>query len=105
MSPDDCRELQRRLVDDLAVLRTQFQEAVANYSVRVQGMLAEAGDTLAGDDPARLGKADLEARMDALRELLREVEHVRLKPARGRRKDLRAVQRVANSACEVVSEW
>jgi hypothetical protein len=73
--------------------------------VRVQGMLAEAGDTLTGDDPARLGKAELEARMDALREVLREVEHAQLKPAKGRRKDLRLVQRIADRTCEVTSEW
>jgi hypothetical protein len=105
VSVDECRALQRRLSDDLAVLRTQFQEAVANYSVRVQGMLAEAGDTLAGDDPARLGKAELEARVHALREVLHDVEHVHLKPTKGRRKDLRAVQRVADRVGEVVSDW
>lgn len=105
MSADECRALQLRLADDLAVLRTQFQEAVANYSVRVQGMLAEAGDALAGDDPSRLGKEELHARAAALRELLDHVEHAQLKPAKGRRKDLRAVQRIADRACEVTSEW
>ena len=105
MSADACRALQLRMVDDLALLRTQFQEAVANYSVRVQGMLAEAGDGLAGDDPARLGKAELDARAHALRELVRDIERVQLKPAKGRRKDLRAVQRVAERVSEVVSEW
>jgi hypothetical protein len=105
VSDDDCRALQHRLADELAVLRTQFQEAVANYSVRVQGMLAEAGDGLVADDPARLGKEELHARAAALRELLHEVEHARLKPAKGRRKDLRLVQRIADHACEVVSEW
>ena len=105
MSADECRALQRRLADDLATLRTQFQEAVANYSVRVQGMLAEAGDTLAGDDPTRLGKAELEARVHALHEVLHDVEHVHLKPTKGRRKDLRTVQQVADRVCEVVSEW
>jgi hypothetical protein len=105
VTPDECRALQRRLADDLAALRTQFQEAVANYSVRVQGMLAEAGDTLAGDEPARLGKAELEARVHALREVLHDVEHVHLKPTKGRRKDLRAVQRLADRVCEVVSDW
>jgi hypothetical protein len=43
--------------------------------------------------------------MDALRELLHGVEHIQLKPAKGRRKDLRAVQRIADRACEVMSEW
>ncbi len=105
MSADECRALQRRLADDLATLRTQFQEAVANYSVRVQGMLAEAGDGLVADDPSRLGKADLEVRMNTLREMLRDIGHVQLKPAKGRRKDLRLVQEIAERSCEVVSDW
>jgi hypothetical protein len=105
VSAEECRDLQRRLTDELASLRTQFQEAVANYSVRVQGMLAEAGDALVADDPSRLGKADLEVRMNTLRELLRDVGHVQLKPARGRRKDLRAVQAIAERSSEVVGDW
>ena len=97
--------MQVRLADDLVVLRSQFQEALANYSVRVQGMLAEAGDALVADDPSRLGKEELHARAAALRELLHQVEHARLKPAKGRRKDLRLVQQIADRAAEVVSEW
>jgi hypothetical protein len=100
-----CRELQRRLAEDLVNVRGQFQEAVANYSVRVQGMLAEAGDSLAGDDPARLAASDVKARTEVLREVLRDVEALSLKPARGRRRDLRAIQLVAERACEMVSDW
>lgn len=105
MSAQECRALQRRLAEDLATLRTQFQEAVANYSVRVQGMLAEAGDALVADDPSRLGKADLEGRMNTLREMLRDVDRAKLRPARGRRRDLRTVQEIAERSCEVVSDW
>jgi hypothetical protein len=102
---DACRDLQTRLADRLATLRGQFQEAVASYSVRVQGMLADVGDTLAADDPARLGAAELSARSDALRRALREVEQLNLKPSKGRRRDLKAIQRVVEHASEVVAEW
>jgi hypothetical protein len=100
-----CRELQAQLAERLVGLRGQFQEAVASYSVRVQGILADVGDTLAADDPARLGSRELSARTEALRRALREVEQLSLKPSKGRRRDLKAVQRVAEHASEVVAEW
>jgi hypothetical protein len=100
-----CQELQAQLAELLVGLRGQFQEAVASYSVRVQGMLADVGDTLAADDPTRLGPAELSARAEALRRALREVEHLNLKPSKGRRRDLKAVQRVAEHASEVVADW
>ena len=104
-SADDCRELQAQLAERLVGLRGQFQEAVASYSVRIQGMLADVGDTLAADDPGRLGSAELSARAEALRRALRLVEHLDLKPSKGRRRDLKAVQRVAEHASEVIAEW
>jgi hypothetical protein len=102
---DDCRALQAQLAERLIRLRGEFQEAVASYSVRVQGMLADVGDTLAADDPARLGHAELTARAETLRRALRQVDHLDLKPSKGRRRDLKAVQRVAEQASEVVAEW
>ncbi|HEV8636479.1 MAG TPA: hypothetical protein VG370_19835 [Chloroflexota bacterium] len=105
LSADACRDLQGQLAERLVALRGQFQEAAASYSVHVQGMLADVGDTLAADDPSRLGSAELSTRAEALRRVLREVEQLSLKPSKGRRRDLKAIQRIAEHVSEVVAEW
>lgn len=94
--PAAVAALQRELADRLLALRGQFQEAVANFSVRVQGELAHLGDGLL-DDPSSLGADDRAERLRALRAAIEELEKVDLKPSKGRRKDLRRVDRLTRS--------
>src|SRR5207248_3619282 len=85
----------RELADQLAHLRSEFQEAVACYSLRVQGILAEIGDALAADDPGKLSSRELKARRRLLREAIDRAGAMKLKPAKGRRRDLKAVEALA----------
>src|SRR5947209_2793645 len=86
--PDAYEQMRGRLAEQLADLRAQFQEAVASYSVRVQGQLAEAGDVLVAVDPGKLSKAERQARERALRAALDRLGNLSLKPGKGRRRDL-----------------
>jgi hypothetical protein len=98
-------ELRGRLVEQLADLRAQFQEAVASYSVKVQGQLADVGDMLAADEPGSLSRSELAARTDALRGAVDRVMALSLKPAKGRRRDLKAVQELSEELAKTLSDW
>src|SRR5579871_1579786 len=98
--PDDRRsgalgELQRALAERLVGTRADFHEAVSCYSVRIQGVLAHVADVLNEEGPPL---SDDEAR-DRERTLQRAMDHLEsleLKPAKGRRRDLKAVENLAN---------
>ncbi len=68
---------------------------MACYSLRVQGILAEVSDALAAEDPGKLSTTELKARRRLLRDAIDRAGAVSLKPARGRRRDLKAVERLA----------
>ena len=58
-------------------------------------MLAEVSDALAAEDPGKLSGSELKARRHQLRDALDLVASVKLKPAKGRRRDLKAVEVLA----------
>lgn len=97
--------MQRELSERLALLRGMFQEAIAAYSVRVQGRLADVGEQLLGDDPTRLGADERRRRAKALKRAIDAIDQLGLKPARGRRRDLKAVQDVAKRLSAELEEW
>lgn len=71
----------------------------------MQGQLADVGDMLAADEPGSLSESERTARAAALRDALDRVMRLSLKPAKGRRRDLRAVQKLADSLAGTLSEW
>jgi hypothetical protein len=101
---DDCAALQAHIAEHLVVLRAEFQETVASYSVRVQGMLSQAGDLLL-DDTGKLSATDRKHRERGLRRIVEALEALDLKPAKGRRRDLKAVERFATQLGDEVAEW
>ncbi|HZQ99474.1 MAG TPA: hypothetical protein VFC93_11745 [Chloroflexota bacterium] len=102
---DAYDQLRARLAEQLVDLRAQFQEAVASYSVKVQGELAEAGDILTADDPTPLSRRERQARAQALRAALARVGSLSLKPGKGRRRDLKAIQELARDLARELAEW
>lgn len=103
-SDDLCVALQRELAEQLVTLRAEFQEAVASYSVRVQGVLAQAGDLLV-DESARPAEAEHKRRARLLRGALDDLGNLGLKPAKGRRRDLKVVEEFAANLSDEIAEW
>lgn len=101
---DDCIALQSHIAVRLGVLRTEFQGVVASYSVRVQGMLSQAGDILM-DDAEKLTPSDRKRREKALRRVLEALDALDLKPSKGRRRDLKAIELFANQLGDAVATW
>ena len=104
VAADAYEALQRRLADSLVMLRAEFREAVESYSVRVQGMVTRAADALA-EDPAALSEAQRRARSSLLRQALKDLDGLGVKPAKGRRKDLKRIEKFVDDLCDSVAEW
>jgi hypothetical protein len=100
----ELNALKRALAERLLGTRAEFQEAVICYSVRVQGMLARIGDVL-DEDFDGLSAEDAHNRERALRRALDHLESLDLKPAKGRRRDLKAVETLAADLAAEISDW
>ena len=101
---DDGGALQAHIADRLVTLRAQFQEAISTYSVRVQGMLSHCGD-LVDEDFKKLSAPDRKHRERALQRILVAMDAMDLKPAKGRRRDLKEIQTFATKLSGEVAEW
>jgi hypothetical protein len=97
------RARQRQLRERLLTLRAEFQEAVTTYSLRVQAMLAEVEDALP-DDLSLLSEGALKVRRRALRKGVARAATIMLKPAKGRRCDLKAVEMLAETLQELLDQ-
>jgi hypothetical protein len=100
----DVDALKRALAERLLGTRAEFQEAVICYSVRIQGVLARIGDVL-GEDFDGLSVEDARNRERALRRALDQVESLDLKPSKGRRRDLKAVETLAADLAAEMADW
>ena len=99
-----AREQQQRLLGQVVALRAQFQESIAYYSVRVQGLLAIVGDVL-DEDLRMCTSAEQIARVTAIRLATEHINAMKIKPSRGRRRDLKAIEDVADELTSLVAEW
>ena len=101
---DTYDALQNRLADGLVMLRAEFREAVESYAVQVQGMVTQAADAI-GEDPAALSPAQRRARASAIRRALKSLDGLDVKPAKGRRKDLKRIEKFVAELCDTIAEW
>ncbi|TAK23787.1 MAG: hypothetical protein EPO26_08055 [Chloroflexota bacterium] len=104
ISRDEFAECQRDLRDRLAGVRAEFEEALAHYSVRVQGELARIGDAVS-DSSNSSDASERARRAEVIREATRAIRELRLKPERGRRRDLRTVEELAKDLTERIADW
>lgn len=93
-------EAARLLADEVEALRTTCREAVQAYELRVSAQLAATVDLLRG---AAGGNANLPGQV-RLAEALAAVRAVKLKPKRGRLKDLARLQQLAEELSELLGE-
>src|SRR5262249_48963613 len=101
---DELDALKRALAERLLGTRAELQEAVICYSVRVQGILARIGDVLAEEFDG-LSAEDARSRERALRRALDHVDSLDLKPSKGRRRDLKAVETLAADLAAEMADW
>lgn len=93
--------LQALLLEELASVRSAFRDSVGAYLLRVDSNLVHVVDLLT--DAAATG--DRTASMAALRQACDLIERLRLKPEKGRRKDLHAVEELAGLLDALTASW
>ena len=96
------QELAREVVLEIHALRVALDDALQTFGARVQGNLAGAARRL---EEAALGESEAplpSAR--ALGGLLRDLRAVKLKPRKGRAKDLNRIDRVADELAELAGD-
>ena len=101
---DECAELQKQIAERLVILRSEFQECVANYSIRIQGLISQIGDILA-EEPTKLTGPDRKARIKALHQTLNKLDKLDLKPSKGRRRDLKAIEKFSDEISSEIATW
>lgn len=92
------------LAERLAALRAEFREIIANYAVNVQGAITQLGDELA-EPPGRLSSAERKSRTRALRQAVAQLDDLDLKPSKGRRRDLKKVEKYVARLSRTVADW
>ncbi len=98
---DDVESARRLLVQRLAGVRADFEESAAQYTLRVLGRLAEITDTIT--DTA--SETHPQQRLTMLRDALRCLDALDIKASRGRRKDLRAIERALDELDTTLADW
>jgi hypothetical protein len=93
---------QAELRDALRTLRTLIKEVGGNYLAGLQAEVARAEHALAGFDEANRPSRKQLAQMKALCRLLSELD---LKPRKGRRRDLKTLDKTIGQLSEAVDNW
>jgi Fe-S-cluster formation regulator IscX/YfhJ len=89
---------QRELSAELKTLRVLVKEVGGNYLAGLQADIARVDRALADVDPNQ-------RRMAELRRMLVSIEQLDLKPHKGRRRDLKALDKLIGQLTEIVEEW
>lgn len=93
----------------LGHLRGAFRESAESYAARIEGDLSSivrAVRLAAGPEAARTRKGELPERVrHDLRDMQALLADLRLKPAKGRRKDLHRVEELVADLLARTSEW
>ncbi len=102
-SPEEER-LRRELVAELDRVRADLRESVAVFRMRLEGQITQVQDALASPDLME-EVADAEARAETLQAMLEAVRNLRVKPEKGRRRDLKRFERLIEGLCNRVASW
>lgn len=98
----DAKQLRAELCSELTVLRTTFQDIVARYQSNLEAQMLACIEMFSGDRSDELpGMAEDEKQ---LRTALEAVKKLRLKPQKGRLKDLRQIQAAIERIVELSSQ-
>lgn len=89
MSGDKAREQVRELARELAGLRSLVEETAGQFELNVKARIDELLHVL--DSPAENPRAAL-PRLGALEKMTAKIRRVRVKPHRGRAKDMKRLQ-------------
>lgn len=97
--PRRKQEIAREIVLELQAMRGGLEELVQAYTARVDGQIATAARQL---EQGVMGESERELpSTKSLNKLLRELRDTKLKPRKGRAKDLKRMENVADALSEL----
>ena len=97
-------DLQHPIVaEELAFLRKAFRDLAAAYTGQVEGEITGLLDLVKGD--AQNGRKLPASRAHDLRDMLSLLRSLEIKPAKGRRRDLKKVETLLEELRRIVERW
>ena len=100
----DEERLRRELVAELDRVRAELRESIAMFRMRLEGQITQIQDALSSPDLAE-ELPDAQARAEALLAMREAIRSLRVKPEKGRRRDLRRFERLIQALCDQVASW
>jgi len=99
----DEERLRQELSARLDVVRAELREAVEVFRLRLEGQIAQVQDALAVPDP---GSGELgSSHAEAIASMLDQVRRLRVKPEKGRRRDLKRLEVLIEALRDQVTSW
>jgi hypothetical protein len=84
------------LLAELKHLRLMFRETLTAYGARVEGSICQVAESVRGMESSGKGVAGARQAREA-RDLLALLRELRLKPSKGRRRDLRRIEEAVSN--------
>ena len=91
------------VAEELAFLRKSFKELLSTFGTQVEAEIAQLQIVVAAESESR--KQAPSSRAPDLRDMLMLLRSFDIKPARGRRRDLKRVETLVADLREIVDRW
>jgi hypothetical protein len=91
------------VAEELAFLRKSFKELISAYSTQVEADIAQLQILIAAETDSK--KKFPASRVADLRDMLMLLRNFDIKPARGRRRDMKKVEALVQDLRETVERW
>ena len=102
--PKDAAALPLKPVaEELAFLRKSFKELVSAYSTQIEADIAQIQIVIAAETDSK--KKFATSRVADLRDMLMLLRSFEIKPARGRRRDLKKVESLVKDLRDIADRW
>ncbi|NOZ27160.1 MAG: hypothetical protein GXP39_03780 [Chloroflexi bacterium] len=100
----DEERLRRELVAELDKVRADLRESVAMFRMRLEGRITQVQEAVSSPD-LMSEDLDKEARVEALTAMLEAIRSLRVKPEKGRRRDLKRFEALVDALAEQAASW
>ena len=91
------------LADELSFLRKNFRDLITNYATQIEAEISQLHVAVTAE--ANGAKKLPPSRTHDLRDMLMLLRGLELKPAKGRRRDLKKVESVVKELREIADRW
>jgi hypothetical protein len=92
----------KTLIEELSVLRGNVRELVARYRARIEGEIARLVSLLGTENDSKRVPRE---RVNDLREMLQLLRGLELKPAKGRRRELKKIEKTLGELLRIAERW